>query len=780
MTKLSHSKSNDGSDYRPRTGEAVEDMLQDSQERQAEVSALLEGSRAVLEYREFQDAARSIFDSCKKLIGATGGYIAILSEDGAENEVLFLDSGGLGCTVDESLPMPIRGLREQVYRTGKAAYHNGFSQSEWAHFLPDGHVIIENVLFAPLLADGNTVGLLGLANKPGGFNGNDARMASAFGELAAIALRNSRTLEAMESREQHFRSVTQSASDGIISANTSGQIVYWNEAAERMFGYSADAVIGKPLTLIMPKRFRQDHQKGIKRVVSTGQSRILGHTVELVGLRDDGSEFPVELSLSSWKTKEGTFLTGILRDITERKQAEEKIKNLARFPSENPHPVLRISADGTVLYANAVAELLLDSRGSGVGKVLPAEWNEVNTDTFGTSSKQQTDILHDERIFSFEVVPVSGTEYVNWYGRDATKRRQAEDALQKAKDSLEINVQKRTAELRAKEASLAEAQRIAHLGNWDWNIHTNELFWSDEVYRIFGFRPQEFVVTNDFFLKCVHPADRKRVNEAVNRLLEKPDADYRIDHRVILPDGSERIVHERGEIILNPEGRPVRMIGTVHDITERKKLEREILNISADEQRRIAQELHDGLGQELTGLSYLAKSLYQRLQTKGMAEAENAAELTSGIPQVLGQLQTIVKGLLPLEIDAGDLIPALQVLAANVEERTGVTCCLESNGPVLTGSAGVAVQLYRIAQEAVNNAVKHAQSQHIVMVMTADRGQIKLEICDDGVGIQANAEKPSGSGLRIMRHRAHVIGGTLNVTAGARGGTIVSCTVHQE
>ena len=398
---------------------------------------MLEGSRAVLEYREFQDAARSIFDSCKKLIGATGGYIAILSEGGAENEVLFLDSGGLGCTVDESLPMPIRGLREQVYRSGKAAYHNGFSQSEWAHFLPDGHVSIENVLFAPLLVDGNTGGLLGLANKPGGFNGNDARMASAFGELAAIALRNSRTLEAMESREQHFRSVTQSASDGIISANTSGQIVYWNEAAERMFGYSADAVIGKPLTLIMPKRFRQDHQKGIKRVVSTGQSRVLGHTVELVGLRDDGSEFPVELSLSSWKTKEGTFLTGILRDITERKQAEEKIKNLARFPSENPHPVLRISADGTVLYANAVAELLLDSRGSGVGKVLPAEWNEVNTNTFGTNSKQQTDIQHDERIFSFEVVPVSGTEYVNWYGRDITERKRAEDEKHKWEEKMQ-------------------------------------------------------------------------------------------------------------------------------------------------------------------------------------------------------------------------------------------------------------------------------------------------------------------------------------------------------
>ncbi|KKL08789.1 hypothetical protein LCGC14_2572340, partial [marine sediment metagenome] len=291
----------------------------------AEVSALLAGSRAVLETHEFPQTARSIFESCKQLIGATGGYVALLNEEGTENEVLFLDSGGHPCTVDSALPMPIRGLREQSYRTGKAVYHNDFADSHHNALLPQGHFGLSNVLFAPLAVAGKVVGLLGIANKPGGFCENDAKMATAFGELAAIALRNSQSLQSLENREERFRSVTQSAGDGIISADSSGKIAFWNAAAERMFGYKAAEIVGRPLTLVMPTRLHKAHQGGLDRVASTGQSKIIGKTVEVVGLRRDGSEFLIELSLSTWKSEEGTFFTGILRDITQRKRAEEEL-----------------------------------------------------------------------------------------------------------------------------------------------------------------------------------------------------------------------------------------------------------------------------------------------------------------------------------------------------------------------------------------------------------------------------------------------------------------------
>ena len=160
-----------------KTKEALNSALEELQQRNRETSALLQGSQAILMHKEFKSAARAIFDSCKNLIGATGGYVALLSKEGTENEVLFLESGGRPCTVDPTLPMPIRGLRGEVYRTGKATYHNGFAESKWVKFMPAGHVSLDNVLFAPLVLEGKVLGLLGLANKPGGFTENDAKMA---------------------------------------------------------------------------------------------------------------------------------------------------------------------------------------------------------------------------------------------------------------------------------------------------------------------------------------------------------------------------------------------------------------------------------------------------------------------------------------------------------------------------------------------------------------------------------------------------------------------------
>ena len=183
---------------RKRTEVALHNALAESRQRQAEFSALLEGSHAVLKYREFKESARSIFDSCKNLIGATAGYVALLSQDATQTEVLFLDSGGRPCAVDPSLPMPVRGLREIAYRTGKTVYDNYFPQSEWTKYAPAGHVTLDNVLFAPLVIEGKAVGVLGLANKAGGFTEHDAEMATAFGNLAAVALYNSRILESLE------------------------------------------------------------------------------------------------------------------------------------------------------------------------------------------------------------------------------------------------------------------------------------------------------------------------------------------------------------------------------------------------------------------------------------------------------------------------------------------------------------------------------------------------------------------------------------------------------
>jgi GAF domain-containing protein len=170
-----------------------------SNQARAEFTALLKASRAVLENREFSGAAKAIYEACKEITGASSGYIALVKEN--QNLLAYLDTGDTPCEVDPSLPMPIRGLRFRVFQTGETIIANAFASSEWNSLLPSGHVNLENVLFAPLLIKGSPVGILGLGNKPGGFTPNDARLGTAFAEMAAIALINSQTDQAL--REAH-------------------------------------------------------------------------------------------------------------------------------------------------------------------------------------------------------------------------------------------------------------------------------------------------------------------------------------------------------------------------------------------------------------------------------------------------------------------------------------------------------------------------------------------------------------------------------------------------
>ena len=169
----------------------------------AEYEALIESARAILIQQEFKESARGIFSMCKRVTGATSGYVALLSLDGSENEVLFLDSGGLMCAVDENLPMPIRGLRETAYRSLKGVYENRFADSHWVEFLPEGHMRLDNVMFAPLIIDNQAVGLIGLANKKGGFTQRDVDFVSTLGDIAAVALRKSRNLESVQHLSFH-------------------------------------------------------------------------------------------------------------------------------------------------------------------------------------------------------------------------------------------------------------------------------------------------------------------------------------------------------------------------------------------------------------------------------------------------------------------------------------------------------------------------------------------------------------------------------------------------
>ena len=171
----------------------LRDILEQSRHTNSkEIVALLENYRTMLTHHRFIDIARTLYDFCSTLIGSTSGYVALLDETSSVNEILFLDSGRLPCTVDPNLPMPVRGLRAEAYRNTKPVYHNNFAQSKWNELMPEGHVQMKNVLFAPLVLDGSAVGVMGFANKADDFLERDARLASLFADITAELLCNSR------------------------------------------------------------------------------------------------------------------------------------------------------------------------------------------------------------------------------------------------------------------------------------------------------------------------------------------------------------------------------------------------------------------------------------------------------------------------------------------------------------------------------------------------------------------------------------------------------------
>lgn len=309
---------------------ALRNTLMETRRRNEEISALLKSSRAVLECKNFKDAALAIYESCRDLLAATAGYICIKNRDG-ENEALYLEAGDRLGTVEPLLPMPERGLSGEAYRTGNIVWENNFPGSRWVNLLPEGHIPLDNVLYAPLVVEGETWGLMAFGNKPGGFAENDIKMVSALSRDAAIALYNSRLLESLRHSEEHFRSVVQSATDAIITTDSAGTILFWNDAATTVFGYSGDEAVGSPLTLIMPEEFQRQLVDGVGRSKGKAKLSLSGEPLEKVGLRKDGLEVPVEVSVSCWESNGDVYLTEIVRDISGRKKMEIEMARLDRL-----------------------------------------------------------------------------------------------------------------------------------------------------------------------------------------------------------------------------------------------------------------------------------------------------------------------------------------------------------------------------------------------------------------------------------------------------------------
>src|SRR5215475_2968284 len=291
--------------------------------------------------------------------------------------------------------------------------------------------------------------------------------------------------------------------------------------------------------------------------------------------------------------------------------------------------------------------------------------------------------------------------------------------------------------------------------------------------RLFEFSRDEVVGhTSREFELWVNPQDRKTVIQ----LFRKQRVVYDFEVRWWTKSGTIR------EVLLSVEGIELDgvpcALSVAHDVTERRELERELIEISERERQRIGYDLHDTLGQQLAGIAFLGKVLAQRLAANHAVEATQAAQIVTFVNQAIEQARTLAGGLAPVTLETYGLVFALQELAASVEALFHCACKVSSHHAIHITDHAVAMHLYRIVQEAVNNAIQHGKARQITITLSVRReGGMILRVHDNGVGFPTDVAKRRGMGLRIMHHRARMIGAILEVQRRARGGICVICTL---
>ncbi|HTQ51026.1 MAG TPA: PAS domain S-box protein [Candidatus Acidoferrales bacterium] len=446
---------------------------------------------------------------------------------------------------------------------------------------------------------------------------------------------------------ERLRAILETAVEGIITIDEHGIIESFNLAAERIFGYTADEVTGRNVSMLMPSPHREQHDTYLSNYLHTGHAKIIGIGREIAARRKNGTVFPMDLSVSEVQLADRRLFTGFIRDITERKEAEKALLHYAALVESSDDAIIGKTLDGHITSWNKGAAAVFGyTRGEMLGKpislLIPRD-----------RKNEEPEIL--ERI--------KRGESVDHY-----------ETLRRRKDGRLIDISVTVSPIRDAEGKIIGASKVAR------------------------------------------------------------------------------------------------------DITGRKRLEREILEISEREQRRIGQDLHDGLCQHLAGIELMSQVLEQKLVRRSKAAAGRAGDIARNVRDAISHTRLLARGLSPVTLESEGLMSALHELALNTEKIFRVACRFDCDPPVLVTDYPAAAHLFRLAQEAVSNAIKHGRAKRILIRLKEERGRMILSIIDNGTGFPAQIPKSKGMGLRIMQSRAGMIGGTLAFERNAGGGASVTVT----
>ncbi|MGO8765016.1 MAG: PAS domain S-box protein [Limisphaerales bacterium] len=455
---------------------------------------------------------------------------------------------------------------------------------------------------------------------------------------------------ALEDSAERLRAILRTSVEGIITIDERGIIESFNPAAEAVFQYRAEEVIGQNVKLLMPEPYRHEHDGYLKNYHRTGHAKIIGIDREVAGRRKDGSVFPMELSVSEMRLSARRMYVGFVRDLTERKESEKALGHYAALVESSEDAIIGKSLDGIITSWNRGAELIFGySRAEAVGKPI------------------------------LMLIP--------------EERKDEEPGIL---------------------ARIRRGEAIEHY----------------ETVR--------------------HRKDGKLIDISVT----------------VSP-------------IRDPDGKIIGASKVARDISVRKQLEKEIIEISNREQQRIGQDLHDGLCQELAGIQLMCQVLQRKLESKSKAESKQAGAIAEHIRDAIGHTRKLARGLSPVELELNGFVSALQELAAHARELFHIECRFEAATPVPIRDNVAATHLYRIVQEGINNAVKHGRAKHVVISLKPDGDEVILTVNDDGAGFGTESKTNGGMGLHIMKYRAGVVGANLKIESEPGQGTTIACAFRK-
>jgi PAS domain S-box-containing protein len=568
--------------------------------------------------------------------------------------------------------------------------------------------------------------------------------------------------------------VFESSADGISACDDAGRFVKVNRAFERLTGYSSAELLG---------RHFQDITSAGSRSKSTGVFKDLlrgkdSWTFEKEYRRKDGTRVPVELTVFRVDAAGGAAagFASIAKDISERRRSQEALAEAKDWYeaiiNSSRDGLNAVDRQGRLLEVNPSMERLTGyTREELLRKsfhdITPAEHRAADEAAFRRLERGEPSVVFEKeyRRKDGRRVPVVLTAFSVTDGRggnrgyaafvrDITEDKRAEQASHEILSLHEATLE-----------STADGLLVVSLEGriTGYNRRFAEL-WRIPAEVLASGRDRRALAIAGAQLK-----DPKAFMGKVRDLYRRPN-----DESSDVLEFKDGRAYERYSRPQKIGDRVVGRVWSFRDITERRRLEKEIAETSAREQAKIGRDLHDSIGQTLTGVSLGLKALQRRAE--GDQETLRAVTRLEALTRLaIQQVRDVARGLLPAELQAGDVGASLRALSAGARKMFGVPCAVVVRGDTRLRDNSTAVQLYRIAQEALNNAAKHSRSPEVRITFDAGERRLRLVVRDEGVGLPSRRAAGQGLGIAIMQHRAESLGGTLTVRRARGGGTEVVC-----